>query len=66
MANEQKMHQAVSSAEKTAQSTTDRMARAAHDAIDSLTTYSSRTEQRLRDTGKVASERTREYADQVS
>jgi len=65
MPDEQKMHQAVSSAEKTAQSTTDRMARAAHQAVDSLSEYGARTEERLRETGKLASQRGRQYAEQV-
>lgn len=59
------MHQAVSSAERTAQSTTERVARAAHQAVDSLSEYGSRTEDRLRETGKLASRRGRQYADQI-
>lgn len=65
MPDEQKMHQAVSSAEKTAQSTTDRVARAAHQAVESLSDYGTRTEERLRETGKLASRRGRQYAQQV-
>lgn len=66
MPDEQKMHQAVSSAEKTAQSTTNRVARAAHQAVDSLSEYGARTEDRLRETSKLAGRRGRQYADQVS
>lgn len=65
MSDQQKMHQAVSGAEKTAQSTTDRMARAAHHAVDSLSEYGTRTEERLRETGKLASRQGRQYAKQV-
>ena len=65
MPDEQKLHQTVSKAEKAAQSTTERMARAAHEAVDSLSAYGGRTEERLRETGKLASERGREYAEQV-
>lgn len=65
MPDEQKMHQAVSGAEKTAQSTTNRVAQAAHQAVDSLSAYGARTEDRLRETGKIASRRGRQYADQV-
>lgn len=65
MPDEKSMHQALSSAEKTAQSTTERVARAAHQAVDSLSEYGSRTEDRLRETGKTASRRGRQYADQI-
>lgn len=65
MPDEQKLHQSISDAERAAQSTTDRVARAAHDAIDSLSDYGSRAEQRLRSSGQQASRRGREYADQV-
>lgn len=65
MPDEQKLHQSISQAEKAAQSTTDRVARAAHDTIDTLTEYGGRTEERLRSTSKLAGKRTREYADQV-
>ncbi len=65
MPDEKSMHQAVSGAEKAAQSTTERVARAAHQAVDSLSQYGSRTEDRLRETGKIASRRGRQYADQV-
>lgn len=61
----EKPHQAVSDAEKAVQSTTDRVARATHEAIDTLTDYGTRTEERLRETGRRASERTREYAEDV-
>lgn len=65
MPDEKSMHQAVSAAEKTAQSTTERVARAAHQAVDSLSEYGTRTEDRLRETGKIASRRGRQYADQI-
>lgn len=61
----EKPHQAVSSAEKTLQSTTERVAQATHEAIDTLSDYGTRTEERLRDTSRRAGERTREYADEV-
>ena len=61
----QQAHQAVSNAEKTMQSTTERAARATHEAIDSLSEYGTRAEERLRETSRRASERTREYADEV-
>jgi ElaB/YqjD/DUF883 family membrane-anchored ribosome-binding protein len=60
-----KPHQAVSNAEKSMQSTTERVARAAHDAIESMTDYGTRTEERLRETGRLATERSREYAEEV-
>ena len=66
MPDEQKMHQAVSSAGRAAQSTTDRVAKAAHQAVDSLTGYGARTEERLRETSRIAGKRGREYADHVS
>lgn len=62
----EKSHEAVSSAEQTVRSATERVARAAHEAIDTLSGLGSRTEGRLRETGRRASETTREYADQVS
>lgn len=62
---QEKPHQAISNAEKAVQSTTDRVAKTTHDAIDSLSTYSTQAEERLRETGRVAAERTREYADEV-
>jgi len=60
-----KAHQSISSAEKTMQSTSERVARAAHDAIDSLSGYGTRTEERLRETGRQATERSQEYAEEV-
>lgn len=65
MQDEQKLHHAVSSAEKTAQSTTERVARAAHQAVDSLSSYGGRTEERLRETSRLAGKRGRQYANQV-
>ncbi|HEX7045647.1 MAG TPA: hypothetical protein VF203_13655 [Burkholderiales bacterium] len=61
----EKTHETVSGVEKTAQSTTDRMAQATHQAIDTLTDYGTRTEERLRETGRRAAERSREYAEDV-
>lgn len=60
-----KPHQAVSNAEKTLQSATDRVAKTTHEAIDTLSEYGTRAEERLRETGRRATERTREYADEV-
>lgn len=60
-----KPHQTISSSEKAIQSTTERVARAAHEAIDSMSDYGTRTEERLRETGRVATERSREYAEEV-
>lgn len=65
MPDEQKLHQTVSNAEKAARSTTDRVVRAAHEAVDSLSEYGGRTEKQLRETGKLASRRGKEYAEQV-
>lgn len=62
----EKSHEAVSSAEQAVRSTTDRVARAAHEAIDTLSGYGARTEERLREGRRRAGETTREYADQVS
>ncbi len=61
----EKPHQAVSGAEKTLQSTTERVARATHEAIDTLSDYGARTEKQLRETSRRAVERTREYADRI-
>lgn len=60
-----KPHQAVSNAEKALQSTTERVAKTTHEAIDTLSDYGARAEERLRETGRRASERTREYADEL-
>lgn len=57
--------QAVSNAEKTLQSTTDRVSKATHEAIDTLSDYTTRAEDRLRETGRRATERTREYAEDI-
>lgn len=64
MASE-KPHEAVSSAEQTVQSATERVARASHEAIDRAQEYGERAEQQLRESSRRASERTREYADEV-
>ncbi len=60
-----KPHQAVSNAEKTLQSTTERVAKGTHEAIDTLSEYGNRAEEQLRQTGRRAAERTKEYADEV-
>jgi len=66
MANEQKLQQAVNAAKNTAESTAERAGGSAREAVDSLSSYGARAEERLRETGRMATERTREYADQVS
>lgn len=53
---------ATEKAEKAAHGTTERVSRAAHEAIDTLGDYGTRTEERLRETGRVATERGQEYA----
>lgn len=58
-------HTAVDNAEQALQSATERLARAAHQAVDSLSDYSGRAEERLRSTTQVAGERSREVLDQV-
>lgn len=58
-------HTAVDNAEQALQSATERLARAAHQAVDSLSEYSGRAEERLRTTTQVAGERSREIVDQV-
>jgi ElaB/YqjD/DUF883 family membrane-anchored ribosome-binding protein len=63
MATEQ--HTAVSDAEHALQSATERLANAAHRAVDTLSEYSGRAEERLRDTTQGASERSREYIGQI-
>lgn len=64
MAMEQ-AHDAVSDAERALQSATERLARAAHQAVDTLSEYGGQAEERLRDTTQVATERSREMVDQV-
>jgi ElaB/YqjD/DUF883 family membrane-anchored ribosome-binding protein len=61
----EKPHQAISNAEKTLQSTTERVTKATHDTIDTLTDYGARAEERLRETGRRATERAGEYAEDV-
>lgn len=58
-------HSAVDSAEQALQSATERLARAAHQAVDTLTEYGGRAEERVRSTTQVAGERSREIMDQV-
>lgn len=58
-----KPQQAISNAEKVLQSTTDRVSQKTHEAIDTLSDYGSRAEQRLRESSKRASERAGEYAE---
>lgn len=65
MANET-TQQAVGAAKSAAESASERAAQAGHKAANTLSTYADRTEQRLRETGRIAGERTREYANQVS
>lgn len=64
MAMEQ-AHTAVSDAERALQSATERLAQAAHRAVDTLSEYSGKAEERIRDTTQVASERSQEIAQQV-
>ena len=61
----EKQHQAISNAEKTLQSTTERVAKATHEAIDTLSDYGTRTEERVRETSRRAGEITREYTDEL-
>jgi ElaB/YqjD/DUF883 family membrane-anchored ribosome-binding protein len=58
-------HDAVSDAEQALQSATERLARAAHRAVDTLSEYGGQAEERLRDTTQVATERSREMIEQV-
>jgi ElaB/YqjD/DUF883 family membrane-anchored ribosome-binding protein len=58
-------HSAVSEAERALQSATERLAQAAHQAVDSLSTYGERAEERVRDTADVATEKSRELIYQV-
>lgn len=58
-------HTAVTEAERALQSATERLARAAHQAVDTLSGYGGRAEERLRDTTQIATERSREMMDQV-
>lgn len=60
-----KPSQAVSSAEKAIQSTTDRMSKATHEAIDTLSEYGTRAEAQLREGSRRASERATEYAEDL-
>lgn len=59
-------HSAVSSAEQVAQSTTERLAQTAHEAVDTLSEYGTRAETQLRETGRIASEQSRELIDQMN
>lgn len=58
-------HTAVTEAERALQSATERLARAAHQAVDTLGAYGGRAEERIRDTTEVATERGREILEQV-
>ena len=58
-----KPQQAISNAEKTLKSTADRVSQKTHEAIETLTDYSTRAEQRLRESGRRATERAGEYAE---
>lgn len=64
MAMEQ-AHATVVSAERELHSATERLAQAAHRAVDTLSAYGGRAEERLRDTTTVATERSRAFMDQV-
>lgn len=73
MATERRTHTAVDRAHETAQSTTDRAARSAHEAVETLGEYGTKAKEQLRETGeslrktgRAASERSRELMDQVS
>jgi ElaB/YqjD/DUF883 family membrane-anchored ribosome-binding protein len=63
--NTEQVHDAVSDAERALQSATERLASAAHSAVDTLSDYSGRAEDRVRNTTRIASERSREYLDQI-
>lgn len=58
-------HATVASAERELRSATERLAQAAHRAVDTLSSYGGRAEERLRDTTTLATERSREFMDQV-
>lgn len=58
-------HTAVDNAERALQSATERLARAAHQAVDTLSAYGGRAEERLRASSQTAGERSREVMDQV-
>lgn len=58
-------HTTVNEAERALHSATQRLAQAAHEAVDTLSAYVGRAEERLRESGTMASERSREIADQV-
>lgn len=64
MAMEQ-AHTAVSDAERALQSATERLARAAHQAVDSLSDYGGKAEERIRNTAQTATDRSREYVNQL-
>jgi ElaB/YqjD/DUF883 family membrane-anchored ribosome-binding protein len=55
-------HRAVENAEQTFRTATEKVARVAHDAVDSLRDYSDRAEDQLRD----VSERSRQAIDKVT
>ena len=63
--NTEQVHDAVSDAERALQSATERLASAAHRAVDTFSDYSGRAEDRVRDTTRIASERSLEYLDQI-
>ena len=62
---QQQAHAVVTDAERAVQSATERLARAAHQAVDTLSTYGGQAEERIRDTTEVATERSREIIEQV-
>lgn len=65
MAMEQ-AHETVTHAEQELHSATERLAHAAHRAVDSLSEYGRPTEERLRESSRMARERSHELVDQVS
>lgn len=66
MAVERKTHSAVDRASDTVQASTERAARAAHEAAESLGEYGTRAKEQLRETGRAAGERSREIVDQLT
>jgi ElaB/YqjD/DUF883 family membrane-anchored ribosome-binding protein len=61
----EQVHDAVNDAERALQSATERLASAAHRAVDTLSDYTGRAEDRVRDTTRIASERSLEYVNEV-
>jgi ElaB/YqjD/DUF883 family membrane-anchored ribosome-binding protein len=59
-------HSAVSSAEQVALTATERLADTAHRTVDTLSEYGERAEHQLRETGRLATEQSRELIDQIN